>query len=103
MLPEEGHTQAVRQLLDWGAVLDTQDSHSGTALFLSVRVLLQAGAQVNVSDNHGVSIQQLARKQNMIELIEEYSHSQLLTLPQVAGGHYGPYFLLVAFVENFIY
>ena len=76
----EGHSHAVGQLLTWGAQVDTLDQHGRTALFLSVsgqhtdtaRILLQAGAETNITDCNGVAIQQLARKEDMVHLLQQY-------------------------------
>ena len=76
----EGHADTVQTILECGADADAVDSFGRTALFLSVsgqhveaaRVLLESGASVDVVDKNGVGIRQLARKQEMKELLSKY-------------------------------
>ena len=77
----EGQAEAVRLLLSCGAEEDREDTRGRTHLFLSVsgqhleaaRSLLEAGARLDKEDQEGNSIRQLARKLDLVDLVDEFS------------------------------
>ena len=79
----EGQAEVIQYLLECGASHSCVDSHGRTPLFLSVsgqhteaaRVLLEAGADVNVEDSGGNKIPSLARKPLVVNLMTLYPAS----------------------------
>ena len=77
----EGQAEVLSYLLSAGAGVDTRDQKGRTALFLSVsgqheeasRVLLEAGAELDTEDEDGVTVRSLARKQNIVELLQSFA------------------------------
>jgi len=73
----EGQTKMVRRLITWGVDVDKRDEKGRTPLFLSVsgqhaetsRELLKAGAGLDIKDDSGVVVRDLARKQHVVDVI----------------------------------
>ena len=77
----EGQAEAARLLVSWGAEVDREDAMGRTPLFLSVsgqhteaaRSLLEAGARLDRKDKEGNTIEDLARKPDVLDMIREFS------------------------------
>ena len=74
----EGQLEVTRYLLSSGVELNTRDDRGRTALFLSVsgqhtevtKALLEAGADLDSEDQDGVTVRSLARKEEIIKLLQ---------------------------------
>jgi ankyrin repeat protein len=77
----EEHVEVAQMLLERGAVVDARTNLGRTSLHRAVetgniqlaRLLLEHGADVNVRDESGETPPQLTTKQNILELLSEYS------------------------------
>ena len=82
----EGQAEVITYLLSLGTEVDTRDERGRTALFLSVSgqheeatsALLEAGADLSVEDKDGVTVRSLARKPNILALMQSEDFNQFL-------------------------
>ena len=74
----EGQLEVTRYLISSGVEVNTRDDRGRTPLFLSVsgqhtevtKALLEAGEDLDSQDQHGVTVKSLARKEDMIKLLQ---------------------------------